>query len=170
MEGNMPTPIRINIDEVKEQLETAERKLKKAVDDTSYHNFIKEVKELINSGMLKDVPLQNPYIWMLRNFPEGYWVNVNRFYETHYAKHTEEYKNNDPYYLGKTLLNDDGTISDAIHLKTATNFMEKENINFKHYSFDNNCISDISGVCYTDSNIDCTGDEMYISYLDFRYH
>jgi hypothetical protein len=79
-------------------------------DNIEYNKFLLDLKELVDNKQIDETNMKNPFTFLLQKLPEKYYKYINMMYTNYFKKFSDAYNKASPFYLGKSLLSDDGKI------------------------------------------------------------
>ena len=98
------------MERIEECLKNAKKISEQIDDNIEYNKFIHHLKELVDKKEIDETNVKNPFTYLLEKLPEKYHKYVNMMYKNYFKKMNSEYKKINSYYLGESLLSDEGKI------------------------------------------------------------
>ena len=98
------------MDHIEKCLKNAQKYSDQFDDYVQYKKFLKDLKELVDNKDIDESNIKNPFTFLLLKLPEKYHKYINMMYKDYFKKMSDDYKNINSYYLGESLLSDDGKI------------------------------------------------------------
>ena len=87
------------------------KKISEQIDDyTEYNKFLLDLKELVDNKQIDETNIKNPFTFLLEKLPHYYYKYINMMYINYFKKFSDAYNKASPFYLGKSLLSEDGKI------------------------------------------------------------
>ena len=87
------------------------KKMSDQIDDNiEYNKFLLELKELVDNKQIDETNIKNPFTFLLEKLPTKYYKYINMMYINYFKKFSDAYNEASPFYLGKSLLSEDGKI------------------------------------------------------------
>ena len=98
------------MEEIEKCLKNAKKYSDQIDDQIQYRQFLKYLKEVVDQKLINEEKVKNPFTFLLDRLPDKYYKYVNMMYLNFFKKMDENCKKNHKYYLGETLLSNDGKI------------------------------------------------------------
>ena len=102
------------MEHIEQCLKNAQKYSKQIDDNIEYNKFIHDLKDLVDKKEIDETNVKNPFTYLLEKLPEKYYRYVNMMYINYFKNMSDEYKKINAYYLGESLLSEDGKIIVAI--------------------------------------------------------
>ena len=103
------------MEKIAECLKNAKKISEQIDNNIEYNKFLCDLKELVDNKQIDETNIKNPFTFLLEKLPTNYYKYINMMYINYFKKFSDAYKKTSSFYLGESLLSEDGKIIVQLH-------------------------------------------------------